>query len=102
MVEYTHVIITLVAGIVYTIVSIIVGLDTITWCYNLIFLILIFNVIGYFFKRYLKKNIFNDKIEDGGVTSSNSLDDGIENDLIEINNKEIKENENFFESLGDE
>ncbi len=105
MVDYINVIVALMAGIIYTIVAIILDISVVTWSYNMIVVILIFLVLGSLYKRYLIKNIFNDKmleseklnIEDDELEENNSKDDA-----INIDEDELDENENFFESLGDE
>ncbi len=106
MINYIHIIITLLAGIIYTITAIVLGISTITWGLNLIIVIILFFVVGSFFKRYLIKNIFNDKMIEEETFSGGNVEKVEENDakdeVININDDELKENENFFESLGDE
>ncbi len=101
MLDFVHIIIVLLAGIIYTIVAIATDTNAIVWCYNLIIILISFWVIGYFFKRYLIKNIFNDKMIESNVNIANDESDE-ENQEINIDDEEIKENESFFESLGDE
>ncbi len=107
MVEYTHIIISLIASILYTITAIRLNINGVTWGYNLIIVIVVFLIIGSFFKRYLIKNIFNDKMVDEESSDEENVElDNNENEdtdeIISINDEELEENENFFESLGDE
>ncbi len=108
MKDYINVLIVLVASIVYTAVAILVGVDQTVWAYNLILVIIIFSVIGYFFRRYLIKNIFNDTIEDNqkiiddNIEGTEESQEEFEDDIIGIDNEEIQENKSFFETLEDE
>ncbi len=103
MINYIHIIVTLIAGIIYTMMAIILRISVIKWSYNLIIILLIFLALGSLYKRYLIKNIFNDKILDNEEeVIEEEIDDTTTDDVINIDENEQSENENFFESLGEE
>lgn len=61
MIQYVDVLVTLVAGVLYTIVMILTGASLDEWLLNLIIIMIVAMILGRIFKKYVMKNIFVDK-----------------------------------------
>ncbi len=75
MFEYIHVLFALLAGIIFTIIMYALGISLEQWLFNVIVIMVVMLVLGYFLKIYLKNRVF--------------YNEDIDNEEIEINNEEV-------------
>ncbi len=91
MFEHLDVLFALLAGVIYTIIMIVLGNSLNEWVLNLILIMLIMLSLGRIFKSYVKNKVLEDKKDDSAVeevetlveeTSDTNIDIDFENDDI--------------------
>lgn len=64
MIQYVDVLVSLISGVLYTIVMILTGASLDEWLFNLIVIMIVAMIVGRIFKKYVMKNIFVDEKEE--------------------------------------
>lgn len=101
--KHTHVLVTLFASIIYTIVAIFTKVNTLEWGYNLILVMFFSLIFGTILKKYLDKKVLKSEESEKDETDEEIIG---EEAILDIDkdkeNQESEEADNYFESLADD
>ncbi len=82
MFEFIDVLCALLAGVIFTIIMIVLDVPLVMWLANLILIMILMLFVGYVYKTYIKKYIFKepDKVlEEVSIEEVETLDEETEN-----------------------
>ncbi len=92
MFDRLNIFISIIAGIVYTIFTLVKGERLAIWLPNIIIVLVLFYILGTIFKRYLKKNVIDEFVDD-------YVDD---DEYFEDDSEKLESNKNLFDDLSDD
>ncbi len=92
MFDRLNIFISIIAGIVYTIFTLVKGERLAIWLPNIIIVLVLFYILGTIFKRYLKKNVIDEFVDD-------YVDD---DEYLEDDSEKLESNKNLFDDLSDD
>lgn len=95
MFEYIHVLFALLAGIIFTIIMLILGISLEKWLINVIVIMIIMLLLGYVIKIYIKKKVLDADVE--FATESINLEKGVDEnrDIVNLQENISEESVNF-------
>ncbi len=102
MFEYLDVLFALLAGVIYTIIMIVLGYSLNEWVLNLILIMLIMLVLGRIFKSYIKHRVLVNKEDEQAIDDFETIE-AIENEeTIEQDEADYENSENMMFDEDDE
>ncbi len=93
MFEFIDVLFALLAGVIFTVIMLILGLPLEKWLFGLILIMILMLFVGYVYKAYIKKHIF---VEDEEILEEIELE---QEDLMDEPTDEV---ETSFDDVDDE
>ncbi len=84
MFEFIDVLFALLAGVIFTVIMLILGFPLDKWLFGLILIMILMLFVGYVYKAYIKKHIFISNEEEEIESEEENLDETTE-DVVETN-----------------
>ncbi len=95
MFEFIDVLFALLAGVIFTVIMLILGLPLDKWLFGLILIMILMLFVGYVYKAYIKKHIF---IEDDEIVEEiepEQIDLEDESDIVETSFDDVGEDDEY-------